>query len=593
MQSRSSYVDKLATEVWSNCWSYASKAQLKRLCLVCRYFRTVCQPLLFQKQSVAVGFIDSENWMSTTQRLHYTEHRLTKIAATPLALSVRTWDWKGDTEMEDLPHTFPLITHIHVLRDVWRRSVAKFSSTLGAFQRLKVLRLRHFKVGPEFRTILATLPLLQNMTLEHCDVVARTGALLPLRRFSFTGRYAASSQTAIELVDPGNLETLFIRGSPMDDPADDIAILSPLAAQPLPRLVELRVILRAHHAALLFRLLDCCPALESVDFKLARMDHWIESLPKQLPDTTVPLLKLFGGSPALVRLLVHNRPVVQVVQNIWGDFPADPDSLANTLRFLQDSACGSVPLQRLSLTDELLTAHLPKVFTAITSFFPDLREVRMTFRDVAPDSTQGSDLDYDIDDVDSQEEAEQVDNRLVELRDGSVEYARSEEDLDLDFIVTNETVGFTRQALAEMPVVPAAAPVIYLPGHMYIASEARAPVFGDPPVASALTLIMDLISKKEIPFPPHLEVLSFDYQFPPGSLLPRETQHHVVLVLEQLCPALRKIELNAQHTWVRARHLWTQTRHIYTWTNGTAERMEPVQIVSQVWYADGTRRGDE
>ncbi|KAJ7663203.1 hypothetical protein DFH06DRAFT_1324680 [Mycena polygramma] len=393
-----------------------------------------------------------------------------------------------------------------------------------------------------------------------------------------TKKSTASSQTPIELIDPDKLETLFIRGSPVDDPADDIAILSALAAQPLPRLVELRVILRAHHAALLFRLLGCCPGLESVDFMLARMDHWIESLPQQLPDTTVPLLKFFAGSPALVRLFVHKRPVVEVVESSWGNFPAEPDPLAKTLRFLQDSLCGSVALQRLTLTEELLTMHLPKVFTAITSFFPDLCEVRMALRDIAPDSVQGSDSEYDIDDdLDSQEEDEQVGNRLVELRDGSVEYARSQEDLELDFIVTTETMGFTRyQDRSELPVVPAPAPVIYLPGYMY-ASGARAPVFGDLPVAGALTIghtqvIMDLISKNEIPFPPHLEA---------------------ILVLEQLCRALRKIKLDTQHSWVRARHLWTQTTHIYTWTNGTAERTEPVQIVSQVWNADGTRRGDD
>ncbi|KAJ7663175.1 hypothetical protein DFH06DRAFT_1395203 [Mycena polygramma] len=440
MQSRPSYADKLAPEVWSNCWSYANKSQLKRLCLVCRYFHTVCQPLLFRAQSIAVPFVAPENWMATTQRLHYADYRLTKIAATAHALAVRTWDWSGSEDMEELSHLFPLITHIYILQNVWRRLVATFTSTLGSFQRLTVLRLLYLEIGPE-------------LSGDFGDLAT----LLPLRRFSFCGRFGSlSSETPIELVDPGKLETLFIRGSPTI-PADDIAILSALSVQPFLRLVELRVILAPHHAALLFRLLDRCSALQSLNLLLLDMDEWRESLPQQLPDTTVPLLESFVGSPTLVRLFVHNRPVVDVVESAWGELLAESDPLALTLLFLQDSSCGSVALQRLAVTEALLATQLPKVFTAITSFFPELREVRISLRDIPPDSVQNVHQAHGVNavQIDTEEEDEQVDDHMVELRDGSVEYARSEEDLEMDFVVAAGSINLTHyQDPSELPAMP-------------------------------------------------------------------------------------------------------------------------------------------
>ncbi|KAJ7663183.1 hypothetical protein DFH06DRAFT_1189546 [Mycena polygramma] len=596
MQSRPSYADKLAPEVWSNCWSYANKSQLKRLCLVCRYFHTVCQPLLFRAQSIAVPFVAPENWMATTQRLHYADYRLTKIAATAHALAVRTWDWSGSEDMEELSHLFPLITHIYILQNVWRRLVATFTSTLGSFQRLTVLRLLYLEIGPELRATLATLPVLQDLTLTRCVILTRTGALLPLRRFSFCGRFGSlSSETPIELVDPGKLETLFIRGSPTI-PADDIAILSALSVQPFLRLVELRVILAPHHAALLFRLLDRCSALQSLNLLLLDMDEWRESLPQQLPDTTVPLLESFVGSPTLVRLFVHNRPVVDVVESAWGELLAESDPLALTLLFLQDSSCGSVPLQRLTVTEALRATQMPKVFTAITSFLPELREVRISLRDIPPDSVQNVHQAHGVNavQIDTEEEDEQVDDRMVELRDGSVEYARSEEDLEMDFVVAGGSINLTHyQDPTELSAIPAPAPALYLPGYMYVDFDPRVPVFGELPVAGALTDIMDLISRNEIPLPPHLEILCFVYRRRSKSMLPLELAHQATLALEQLCPALQKIQFDHQYSWVRARHMWTRLTHFYTWTNGTAEPIERVQIVSQVWNADGTRRQDE
>ncbi|KAJ7669777.1 hypothetical protein B0H17DRAFT_949080, partial [Mycena rosella] len=44
------YTSRIPTEIWLRCWSTSLRYDLKGLVLVCRYFRAICQPLLFQHQ---------------------------------------------------------------------------------------------------------------------------------------------------------------------------------------------------------------------------------------------------------------------------------------------------------------------------------------------------------------------------------------------------------------------------------------------------------------------------------------------------------------------------------------------------------------
>ncbi|KAJ7021893.1 hypothetical protein C8F04DRAFT_972149 [Mycena alexandri] len=52
MASEVAYCTKLPTELWVRCWTRSTSQDLRSLVLVCRYFRAVCQPLLFQNLEI-------------------------------------------------------------------------------------------------------------------------------------------------------------------------------------------------------------------------------------------------------------------------------------------------------------------------------------------------------------------------------------------------------------------------------------------------------------------------------------------------------------------------------------------------------------
>ncbi|KAJ7652532.1 hypothetical protein DFH06DRAFT_1419059 [Mycena polygramma] len=572
-----SYVDRVATEVWLNCWSFSEPAQLKALSLVCRYFKTLSQPLLFRQLTVRAPYVDPGGWIPATQTVHYADHRLTRIAASSHALSVRRWTWAGDEEMEDLPQTFPLITHIHVLRDTWRRLLATFTSTLGAYQRLTVLDLSCIEITPEFRATLETLSLLQDLTLTYCDIVGRTGSLLPLRKFSFTGTYESDYATPITLVDPERLESLALHGSSKSEDAfpDNGCILSTLLDHPLPRLTQLHFILTTKLVDLFFPLLECCPGLQSLRLISAVAP---EFLPQRLSDTAIPALTSLVGPPTVARLFVCNRPVINIGSlSLWSTAPAtDSDPLADTLAFLRNISCGSVPLQTLSITEPLLATHLSKLLRAVGRLFPDLRTFEMALQDVPYRRAQVS---APSDEEESEEEEEEyVDDRMVELWDGSVEYASSDSE---KVVIIDHDSDLERDAV---PPPPPPAPVVYLPGYMYVSSEEHAPELGEllpqPRPEGALILLFRLLHKKRITLPAQLEVLSFGY----ARGVELDIEHRLILALEKLCPTLRTVGLGARHSWVRTRHMWVRTAHVSRWAR------EPVRIVSLVCGWTSTRK---
>ncbi|KAJ6478091.1 hypothetical protein C8R47DRAFT_1323158 [Mycena vitilis] len=547
-----SYVDRVATEVWLNCWSFSEPAQLKALSLVCRYFKTLSQPLLFRQLTVRAPYVDPGGWIPATQTVHYADHRLTRIAASSHALSVRRWTWAGDEEMEDLPQTFPLITHICVLRDTWRRLLATFTSTLGAYQRLTVLDLSCIEITPEFRATLETLSLLQDLTLTYCDIVGRTGSLLPLRKFSFTGTYESDYATPITLVNPERLESLALHGSSKSEDAfpDNGCILSTLLDHPLPRLTELHFILTTKLADLFFPFLECCPGLQSLRLISAVAP---ESLPQRLSDTAIPVLKSFVGPPTVACLFVCNRPVINIGSlSLWSTAPAtDSDPLADTLAFLRNISCTSVPLQTLSITEPLLATHLSKLFRAVGRLFPDLRTFEMALQDVPYRRAQVS---APSDEEESEEEEEEyVDDRMVELWDGSIEYASS--DSEEKVVIIDHDSDLEREEEPSAPPAvppPPPAPVVYLPGYMYVSAEEHAPELDEllpqPRPEGALILLFRLLSKKRITLPAQLEVLSFGYAR--GAEL--DIEHRLILALEKLCPTLRTIGLGAHAALVGA-----------------------------------------
>ncbi|KAJ6538105.1 hypothetical protein B0H19DRAFT_1382658 [Mycena capillaripes] len=572
--SRPSYVDKVATEIWLNCWNFCDGERLKKLCLVCPYFQTLCQPLLFQTQRVNAPFVEPDGWMSTTQDLHQKVHKLTKMAASTHVMSVRTWHWRGSSSMEDLPEIFPLITHIDVLRDTWRRLEATFTATLSSYQRLTRLDLCSIAIDPEFRVILSSLLMLRDLALARCEITGRVGALLPLRNFSFSGIHS-NSEAQIQIADPEMLQSLTLNVSFQSSSNDPVCVFSALAAHPLPLLVRLWISLTDQLAETFVRFLDCCPALEYITITSLSGTVMLPTL----TDTAIPVLKHFRGPPAFAALFMRNRPVTHIVIQSPRTEPAEGeaevDTQTETLAFLQDISITSVALQSLSNDKPLLPAHMPKVFAALSTLFPELHEFTTTLREAPRRAVSPVAADNDDDDDDDEDAPEgpgytEIDDRMVELWDGSL---ADEEEIT----VLSDGVGRRRQRreiqLSPSPSPPPTPPpVLPVPGYMYISPEAYPPAFDDLPVprpAHALHRMMALIHKNRIVLPPRLEVLSFREYLYMRHELGRAEEHRAILALEALRPSLREIRFRSHSRWVRVRDVWTHTGNdwasVYNW----------------------------
>ncbi|KAJ7692440.1 hypothetical protein B0H17DRAFT_1200498 [Mycena rosella] len=280
--STQNYVDRVATEVWLNCWTFCDTASLRRLCRVCRYFLGLCQPLLFRSYRVIGPAVEAENWISTTQDLHYQAYRLTKLAASTHATSLRTWRWLGNPDLAHLTELFPHITNIGALEDTWLRLVRVFTTTLGAYQRLTLLYLQELNIDAEFRATLALLEHLEDLSLRHCELLAPSGDLLPLRQFYFSVYDTELSEPAAEelhLIGRDELRCLTLDGSRESD-----SFLAALVIHPLPRLVEFTISLTDDVFARFFTCLDACPLLASLTLHS----------PATPPQPPLPVVELAG-----------------------------------------------------------------------------------------------------------------------------------------------------------------------------------------------------------------------------------------------------------------------------------------------------------
>ncbi|KAJ6538108.1 hypothetical protein B0H19DRAFT_1382661 [Mycena capillaripes] len=184
---------------------------------------------------------------------------------------------------------------------------ATFTATLSAYRQLTALDLSNFVIDSEFRMILSSFLLLQDLALARCEIT-----------------FAA-------------LAEIFVFGNTFPLRSPDPNCRSRDAAEPnsvwLPRRQLHRR--RAHQLAEKFvRFLDCCPALEYIT--IIPLSSAI-TLPQHLPDTTIPILESFMG-PATFAAVFGLSP--------W---PTTADPGAEILAFVQDITGASVVLRSLSI----------------------------------------------------------------------------------------------------------------------------------------------------------------------------------------------------------------------------------------------------
>ncbi|KAK7050551.1 hypothetical protein R3P38DRAFT_2865799 [Favolaschia claudopus] len=316
MQPPESYLRRIPTEIWHLCWNSCSFKELKRLSLVCRVFAAICHPLLFRDQRVSAPDVDRKNWIQKAYCIQRTIQRLLRLASSPHAVSVRSWHFRGDSELhsslKQIAERFPQVKNISVVKERWIRLEEIFATTLGAYQGLTKLSISNWPIDTEFRATMASLPLLENLSLVGCKMVVRTGPLLNLRCLSLHAytyslsdpRSREHARPTLELVTPEALHTLFV-----NDSEDGRSIIAHLTHSMLRCLTHLYITRPSTEAAWedLIKCLENTPCLELIALYPTPIIDPSPTAPRLAsPQTAFPCLRSFNGPISLVNFFTRD-----------------------------------------------------------------------------------------------------------------------------------------------------------------------------------------------------------------------------------------------------------------------------------------------
>ncbi|KAJ7096962.1 hypothetical protein C8R44DRAFT_717538 [Mycena epipterygia] len=560
------YGTKVPTEIWSRCWFAASPHDLRRLVFVCRYFRDICQPFLFHQQRFRAPDpeeIDRTNWIPTVRDLHRSTVRLKKLSGSPHASSVRSWHFRGNLEFPDLVETHPLITNIGMVDETYMNLVQTFSDTLCLYRNLSSLRLGYFTIDAPFREALSSLERLDELQLDACDIIARTGDLLSLQKFTLSrfapGRDEDHCDEPLEIVSPETLHTLSI-----DNSRDSRALLFVLADETItfPNLVTLSAELSDASTETFLAFLARCPQLTRLHITKSFLS---EPIRQPLAATTIPLLRVFKGPRLLAAPFVSDRPA-SVIDLGGGSGFKDENKPAkkDIIRDLVNLAHSSVTVHSLSLGAPMPIAI--ELCAAIAIHFPDLRELALGLkepppvREFRPASTDDSDTDLSdpfSDDDELDMAMSEVDDRTIELPDNGSLESLSSFGGSPNIIISDDSDG------------EGGIPDVLLPGHMYTPSGRIFPPPPQPPVLpttppKSLASLVDCICAGLLSLPTSLVSLRLAKQTFWHTLrrkpITREDEQRALLALVQQLPELRELDFEVSgRGWVRGRdNRWTQ-----------------------------------
>ncbi|KAJ7091782.1 hypothetical protein C8R44DRAFT_647265 [Mycena epipterygia] len=184
-RSATPYLRILPTELWLACWALCSRRQLRRFALVCKHFRALCLPLLFQNQIIDAGGawqgIQTNNWTDRLHKLHRAAVRLNRITESPHIASIQSWKFIARDVGAYRPSD---IQHFALFDSTYERVLKTFSTTLRLHHNLRSLHLEGLTIDSPFRRTLWSLSKLEDLTLSSCDIVARDGFILRLASFT-------------------------------------------------------------------------------------------------------------------------------------------------------------------------------------------------------------------------------------------------------------------------------------------------------------------------------------------------------------------------------------------------------------------------
>ncbi|KAJ7495326.1 hypothetical protein FB451DRAFT_1213852 [Mycena latifolia] len=504
----------LPAEVWLACWTLCSVRQLRRLSLVCHLFRSLCMPVLLQRQSFhGVGLewnLGLDNWMERVRRLHRTAVRMDRLAAGPYAQLVRSLNVALSSDTAPMTHYHPDILNIHLFDVMYERLITTFCATLGVYKNLTSLNICGLTIDAAFFGTLASLPQLDTLGVSRSDVVAWEG-FLPLGTLKASGlrRLPEGNEGPLRIVSPDTIHTLELD-------SESSPLIAGFGSSQLPHLVHLSFNSVLYSEALIGFLAQC-PRLESlsIDSSFGRQP----SLPA-IHSKTIPLLRTLTGPSKLVQALVPSRPVSSVT--VLGDSWPDEGYLISLCRNISRS---SSPIHSLSLPR---TPPTLEFLDAVMSLFPDLRELTIALAPMIEFRRCGYPRRHAV-----TPEKPSIDSRSLELRDED-----AFDNPPADELSDNE-------ADEPQPIlVKAATEISDLPGIHNL------------PAFSGIEHVLCWLYDRRVSLPPTIEVfrLQTDRDLPKLSLA---EEHRAVAVLSGLYPLLREVQFGLPSTnWKRTGGLW-------------------------------------
>ncbi|KAJ6523977.1 hypothetical protein B0H19DRAFT_599057 [Mycena capillaripes] len=374
------YLHMLPLELWLACWVWCSRRQLRRLSLVCQFFRSVCLPLLLEHQRADLGAvakgIEEYNWLDRVQHLHRIAVRLEKLAESSYAQMVKSWMFTTALPLERGWRMSDVVSRADVFNRLCDRIITVFWANLGLYRNLTSLKMRGIIVDVGARHILSSLRKLQELTLEGCPIAPRDGVLLEIQRFTIRDSTsttagtvddpASHGQPPFRIVSPARLLHLNLHARARE--------ISPLIIGFRRTLLPSLTHLSLHDLSdlgLFLVFLEQCPQLQSLILNPSPSVS-VPSTRAHLDPLAVPLLQTLTAPGDLIGLFSPNRLIstVTVLSGNADDSTTSEDFKNIFMAILRSS----VPLRSLCIS---YTSSIVETSTTIAAFFPQLQFLSM------------------------------------------------------------------------------------------------------------------------------------------------------------------------------------------------------------------------
>ncbi|KAJ7072990.1 hypothetical protein C8F01DRAFT_1105942 [Mycena amicta] len=564
---RRNYLD-IAPEIWLNCWLLCTVPELQRLCLTCRFFAVICQPLRFRRMyrhpPTVHALLDTEDGpgMSWAELVEDVERRTMLLqefaASTYASTAVRSWHFSRINMVE--ARNQGEVEAFTDLFSAWYEFGRVFTTSLGAYSRLSKLSLFGLDFDGTLWEALETLESLEDLKFATPYLEESQRQPLRLKRLQIVLWWPGYSeeQWIGDQLRVSSSETLTEFSATVSSYVLPLIATFVLDHVLLPQMTSLNLDIAYDLLLWVPNLLALCPALEYLSFSYGGPVPAPEPLdyPEtllSLPPSVIPNLRSFSGPLPLAQAIVPGRPLKDVsISNA----PAH-EEWAEVHTALDEISKSSSPIHSLSLYHAFPPQETKAILSAITRYFPELYSLHIRLY-------QRLQQEFVAEFTDSEDEA------CVSAEGSRTGYVRRRTRRTQYQCVDWE--GF---------------PPLEISGHLYesnSSSEAKPPPTISPNQLSPQEIGLHHLLFTKLDFPPNLQILQITHDpRPPYPLL---AQHAILLRMEKVLPRLRELELTGQtRSWVRDRHLWT-TRDV-----SESEETLPTRfsIVSQVWRADGTR----